>query len=507
MNLLSDSFKWIPVIYQGRFRHISLKDLLCRNEDWQISLNRDDMELAALQLVICLVQVVFMPHDSKELRRRMERPLTEDEYKKGIAVFPDVFILDHPKHPFMQTRGVKGKEVSLQKFFIGLPEKASPSPFAHAFFNEIDEVEKACPSCVAIALFQQATNGVSLGGSPFPVGLKGMSPVTTLIFHQTLRQRIWVNLLSEGFLAEKELYSTKPEENIPTWKIPIRIEGKTAEPAHKIGLARGLFWQPARVELRKGSANEIVCDSCGVKTTAHFTGFCQEPSPYKREGFWRHPHSPVDIVQKSYFKFWSQVPTWANLSQFFWEKKSSDEGHAPALVITQYDKVWHDKPITISIGGYVSSKEKVGARRHEIYSLPVGWENNMESLERLISIAIQIKDRLWAILFDLGTMKGPSDIPPLFAKPKRKNKPHPALSLSNTATELFLQLVEPEVHAILRNIHWKEAESIRSSFKASLINIANEAFNHAVEPHKHNIKAVPKIVVKRKELKTVLNSI
>lgn len=505
MNLLVND--WIPVLYQGRFRHISLKDLLCRDEDWQISLNRDDMELAALQLVICLVQVVFMPRDGKELKRQMETPLTEAEYEKGITAFPDMFVLDHPKHPFMQTRGVEGKEVSLQKLFIGLPEKASTSPFAHAFFNEVDEVEKACPSCAAIALFQQGTNGVSLGGRFFTVGLKGASPVTTLIFHQNLRQRIWVNLLSEGFLAEKELYSTKLEENIPTWKIPIRIKKKTAEPAHKIGLARGLFWQPARVELRKGSANEIVCDACGVKTAEHFMSFCQEPSPYKRAGFWRHPHSPVDIVQKSYFKFWSQVPTWANLSQFFWERKSSDEGHAPALVITQYDKVWHDKPITISIGGYVSSKEKVEARRHEMYSLPVGWENNMESLERLISIAIQIKDIVWATLFDLGTMKGPHDIPPLFTKPKRKNKPHPAMSLPNAGAELFLQLAEPEVHAILRNIHWKEAESIRTSFKSRLITIANEAFNHVVEPHQHNIRAVPKIIVKREELKTVLNSI
>lgn len=505
MNLLVND--WIPVIHQGRFRHISLKDLLCRDEDWQIRLNRDDMELAALQLVICLVQVVFMPYDGKELKRRMETPLTDAEYEKGIAAFSDMFVLDHPKYPFMQTRGVEGKEVSLQKLFIGLPEKASTSPFAHAFFNEVDEVEKACPSCVAIALFQQATNGVSLGGSPFPVGLKGMAPVTTLIYQQDLRKRIWVNVLSEDYLAARKIYSTKPADNMPTWKTPIRLNGKVAESTHKIGLLRGLFWQPARVELRKGSESKIICDACGVKTTEHFMGFCQEPSPYKRDGFWRHPHSPVDIVQKSYFKFWSQVPTWANLSQFFWEKKSSDEGHAPALVITQYDKVWHDKPITISIGGYVSSKEKVGARRHEIYSLPAGWENNTESVEKLISIAIQIKDILWAILFDLGTMKGPSDIPPLFAKPKRKNKPHPALSLSNAATELFLQLVEPEVHDILRNIHWKEAESVRTSFRAGLITLANEAFNHAVEPHQHNIKAVPKIVLKRKELKTVLDSI
>src|SRR4030043_521581 len=158
MNLLSDNFNWIPVIHQGRFRHISLKDLLCKDEDWQISLNRDDMELAALQLVVCLVQVVFMPRDGKELKRRMETPLTEEE------------------------------------------------------------VEKACPSCAAIALFQQATNGVSLGGSPFPVGLKGMSPVTTLVFYQNLRKRIWGNILRKEFLSKKKLYSANPADNKPTWK-------------------------------------------------------------------------------------------------------------------------------------------------------------------------------------------------------------------------------------------------------------------------------------------------
>jgi len=461
------------------------------------------MELAALQLAVCLVQVVFIPHDSKKLKQRMEKPLTEDEYETGIAKFADMFVLDHLEQPFMQTRGVKGKEVSLQKFFIGLPEKASTSPFAHAFFNEVDEVEKACPSCVAIALFQQATNGVSLGGRFFTVGLKGASPVTTLIVHQNLRQRIWVNLLSEGFLAEKELYSTKPEENIPTWKIPIRIKKKTAESAHKIGLLRGLFWQPARVELRKGSDSEIVCDVCGVETAEHFVGFCQEPLPYKRDGFWRHPHSPVDVVQKSYFKFWSQVPTWANLSQFFWEKKSSDEGQAPALVITQYNKVWHDKPITISIGGYISSREnteKIEARRHEMYSLPAGWENKLDNAERLIKLAIEVKALLRGIIYGLATDKGPGDLPALFRKPKNFNKSNTVESLTNRASELYMQSVETVVHEILRTIKWNEMETVIQDFKKRIENFAIEAFTTTMEPYNRNEKFIPKIILKQNEL-------
>ena len=65
MNLLEDP--WIPVRADdgaGAFRLLTYRDLLCEpGQHWQISLPRDDLELACLQLLACMTQVMYLPDD------------------------------------------------------------------------------------------------------------------------------------------------------------------------------------------------------------------------------------------------------------------------------------------------------------------------------------------------------------------------------------------------------------------------------------------------------------
>lgn len=129
MNLLTDA--WLPVLEGKQFRQVSLQDVLCMDADWEIVLPRDDMELAALQLLVCLAQVLFPVADQPALRSRLKTPLTEAEYRQAIEPYRAWFDLDHPATPFMQARGVSAKEVTpIQKLFVGLPEGNN-----HAFFN------------------------------------------------------------------------------------------------------------------------------------------------------------------------------------------------------------------------------------------------------------------------------------------------------------------------------------------------------------------------------------
>jgi len=101
MNLLIDS--WIPVrpLSGGPPQQLSLQALLCQSEHWTLCLPRDDMELSALQLLICLLQVTWIPKDLNELRARIGKPLTEAEFKAGVERWGDMFCLDHPDTPFM----------------------------------------------------------------------------------------------------------------------------------------------------------------------------------------------------------------------------------------------------------------------------------------------------------------------------------------------------------------------------------------------------------------------
>lgn len=125
MNLLEEP--WIPVRADsgtGAFQLLTYRHLLCEPGcDWQINLPRDDLELACMQLLVCMTQVMFLPEDDATLRKRMADPLMAEEFDVGVAPCRDWFDLDHPTQPFMQTRGVRAeKPTAVQKLLIGLPE-------------------------------------------------------------------------------------------------------------------------------------------------------------------------------------------------------------------------------------------------------------------------------------------------------------------------------------------------------------------------------------------------
>jgi CRISPR system Cascade subunit CasA len=89
MNLLFDP--WIPVQKDNTHRHIALKELLCHDKRWTVSLPRDDLEISCLQLLIALTQALFIPKDFDEWRNRPDVPLSEAEYDKQTQRYKDWF--------------------------------------------------------------------------------------------------------------------------------------------------------------------------------------------------------------------------------------------------------------------------------------------------------------------------------------------------------------------------------------------------------------------------------
>lgn len=482
MNLLVND--WIPVIHQGRFRHITLKQLLCRNGDWQISLNRDDMELAALQLVICLVQVVFMPHDSKELKRRIEMPLTEEEYEKGIAAFLDMFVLDHPKHPFMQTRGVEAKEItSMQKLFIGLPEGNN-----HAFFNETGEVVRACPSCTAIALFNQANNCPSFGGK-FKGTLRGAAPLTTVVYSQTLRKTVWSNILDEHWV-ERILPDQKNRKNKPVWFDPIH-EDEVVH-SHKIGLIRGLFWQPAHVEILWSMAGQ--CEACGMSVTRLASGFNKERFVYELKGVWPHPHGPrawkIEKGERKerFASFRSIAPAWTQLNDFLIFHESEDSGQVPAAVISRFrDSFTHDN-LSLIVGGYRTKQALVLQRRHDLVSLAGGWAGNLATVEKFIGLALEFKEHIRKKMYGFGKKVG-------------------VTGLAAKAEGLFYQRSENLIHSRLRKVNWRESAAEFGNMYEELKAVCEAVFEEITVPYQNAPKMIKALVTSRKTLAGAMNKL
>lgn len=151
MNLLIDN--WILYAREtGKVQIINLQSLYCSRDQWRLSLPRDDMELAALALLVCIGQIIAPAKDDVEFRHRIMNPLTEDEFQQLIAPWIDMFYLNHAEHPFMQTKGVKANDVTpMEKLLAGVSGATNC-----AFVNQPGQGEALCGGCTAIALFNRA---------------------------------------------------------------------------------------------------------------------------------------------------------------------------------------------------------------------------------------------------------------------------------------------------------------------------------------------------------------
>lgn len=502
MNLLIDN--WIPVSLNGNSQRISLKQLLCdkQEQDWQLAVFRDDMDLAALQLLVCLVQVVLLPEDAKALKKRWSESMSEAEYEQAIQPFINWFDVLHPETPFMQTASVmpeKGNKnwASLQKLFVGLPEKTSTSASSNGFFNTPDEIQAVHLGDAASALFQQATNGFSLGGAAFSVGLKGSMPLTTLVLSETLRKTIWTNVLSNAFLIEKAPELLNAEIQQPTWVIA--PHSNKQENALHIGLLRGLFWQPAKIklEVKNGLATGFFKN----------TGMCSVP------GFWQHPHTPIDMLrlhtgnakEKPFLSARNDLPLWGQMLNFFYTQRQVNlvdalqEGTSCALVVQQYQdsSTWRGKNIKLAIGGYVKggSAESLAGRRHETYSLATGWENKSAEIDRLIITGLDVykklntaMNRFAFIAIDKGTLK---------AKESGFKK-----AVKDKAKQSYFDNSESVMHSILRKWAWDDDIS---TYQKQFSDLARTIFEQIMVPYEHDPKMLQAIIESRAMLNNMLN--
>ena len=484
MNLLTDP--WIPVTHSGEFKHVRLIDVLCHDEDWRISLPRDDMELAALQLVICLTQVILPPKDAKELREREKTSISESVYKKAIEPYMNWFVLDHPKHPFMQTLGVEAKEATpIQKLFPGMPEGNN-----HALFNDAGEIEGICAPCAAVALFNQAVNCPSFGGG-FKPGLRGSAPIITLASGKTLRSTIWRNTLHSDDWFSSE-YTSASCKNKPVWIDTIE-EDETIHQS-KIGMTRGLFWQAARISLNWVEASAI-CNACGSKAAELATSFDKEKFGFTVEGQWPHPHSPRKWETKKkekqarFLSFTTTAPSWTQLGGMIIKKGADEEGCAQATVISQYASVFHREKLDMTIGGYRNNQASILERRHEIISLPSGWEDRMEEIEKLLNLAIAVKDALRKKLYGFS---------------KRVTS---GGAISSLAEDMFYKNSEPYIHATLREIDWMDISASRGRFARHLCVLARDIFAQVTQPYQHDPEMIKALAVAKRGLNKELSEL
>jgi CRISPR system Cascade subunit CasA len=492
MNLLTDP--WIPVRTQGgtgAFRLLTLEEVLCHDGDGWVSLPRDDLELATVQLLVCMVQVMFLPGDEDELRDRLAAPLAPERLADGVRPCHDWFDLDHPTQPFMQSRGVQSKEVTpIQKLLIGLPEGNN-----HSFFNEVGEVRQLGGAVTAIALFNQACNCPSFGGG-FKASLRGGSPVTTLLKGHSLRETVWKNVVTrEGVEASLPGYVHDLKRDRPVWVDSIAEK----QFAHDIGLARGLFWQPAKVELvASGEAGR--CDVLGVEGPV-YAGLRKEKFNYTVEGLWPHPHGARvwDKAKKAwkFVSFTTEAPAWNWLSEFVVPSpldQDAKAGATPAAPVSQAADLFPGEPLHLLVGGYRVNQAAVEQRRHDLFSLAQGWHSHRDYIQTLVETGKTARKALRGKLW--------------YAAQGDKEKGLKGLGapLEEVGDKHFYSRTEHLFHDTLReSATWADWQKALTAFKKSLSETCHDIFEKLTEPYAMKAELVPIIARARHSLEYELS--
>lgn len=496
MNLLTD--RWIPVrlIEGGALRRISLEELLCREEKWELCLPRDDMELAAMQLLVCLTQTLFTPKDGKELLARVVKPITAGEYEKTAARYDDWFRLDHPKWPFMQVKGVQAKDPTpMDKLLAGITGATNS-----CFVNQPGLADGLCGGCAAIALFNQASCAPSFGGG-FKAGLRGSSPITTLIQgvmnenvsdSDHLRRTVWLNILHDEEVKVTFTWHETTCGQKPTWMEPINT-GETI-PAQRIGFVRGLLWQPAHIELLPPVAGKH-CSCCGLSSPTVYAAFNKAKFSYTVTDTWPHPHSPRirkkgDTADK-FAAFTTTAPAWTQLSRFLVQQqidKDNSGGQQPAPVVMQARKILPQQfqKLNLLVGGYRNNQASVLERRHEVFTLNHGWDKYPHVIDTMVELGRGYRDALYKAVFVF--VNGVKDVKGA------------GIKLGQFVDAQFYRRSEPTIENTLARIDFAAPGPELARMRTFLKSIVFELFEEATRPYLNDPELVRTLAVARRTL-------
>ena len=473
-----------PLEGYGTQEKVNLQQVLCREKTGELCSPRDDFELAALQLLVAITQICFPPANKKELIARIKTPLTAREFAKGIAGKEAWFDLNHPETPFMQIRGVDAKQPTpMDKLLAGVADGTNKT-----FMNPENLANGLCGGCAGIALFNTANNCPSMGGG-FKGGLRGSTPITQMIKGSDLRQTIWLNVLHQEQLQKVMPWCEETEDQRPNYVDPVKA-GETIYAA-KIGLARGLLWQPAHFELLPPET-EGCCSLCGVNAPL-YTGFNKAKFNYTVQGIWPHPLSARTFKiakgkkEEKFPSFTTTAPGWTHLSRLVFRHHTDKEGQQPAPIIEQAKNDYPRAKLNFVIGGYRNNQATVLERRHEFFELAEGWADHSGQIDHIVSVGLGYKTALRKALY-------------LFAVGIKDKIHGSGVNLCEPAETLYYQQSDQWMHDILADIDFTEPTTAQKNLHNRLKDTAVNIFNQVTQPYRQEPKMLKALALARRSL-------
>lgn len=347
-NVLFD--RWIPVWTGDRRTLVSLEDVLCGAVESSADVvhSRDELRVFTHGLMSALVQALFEPADSSALERRLDEPMSREEYSaRAKSVSEDFELLGEPG--WMQW-GERTDEDVTADLLHEFSETYRP-----ALCRNVMAEGGLCVSCATAALYGfQAW--APAGGRGISPGVRGSPPLTTLVRGANLRQTTWANVY-----VTRGAYERYAKDDARPWALgPERRskDGKSWEqyrkPASEIGLVEGLFWKPRAVRLAPAEDGE--CAVCAV--FAPRVRVCAFRAGAKKEdGYFAHPWTPsrTDKGERRTQHVATDKPVWTGLADMLslvrpGSSKSAEAGGEATLAaptVTQWS--WLNRPEGLSL--------------------------------------------------------------------------------------------------------------------------------------------------------------
>ncbi len=364
-NLLTET--WIPVMGRdGAVRYIAPWELTTQPVPLALHAPRPDLNGAMMEFLIGLVQTVFPPRSRKEWRQRLKHPPSPEELRAALSPWVPCFNLFGERPCFMQDLTLEpapGNANDIAALFITSPGENTVKKNTD-FFIKRGEIRVLCPSCAAMALFAMNAFAPS-GGAGVRTSLRGGGPLVTLVWGETLWERVWNNV--RVVAPEEAPLPEAMDGRVFPWLEPTRVSDKKSMPFLPDSVDTHVypFWAMPRRYLLHPEEEECVCDVCGRFSSVAVRTVHALPRGNNYEGPWRHPLTP-------YRELGQDKPTISvkgsadGMGYRYWlGLLYGDEGGGvvPAMCVQQYREMTGDDAADVSLHAFGYDMDNMKARQ------------------------------------------------------------------------------------------------------------------------------------------------
>ncbi len=380
---------WVPLDVGNATELVSYAALLTGERDGaDLRHPRDDLRFFAKTLLSALTQALFAPKDRRELTERLAKPLQADDVAAALEPVRDDFRLVGPG-AFLQSSFGEAKKIDVEtgRLFLDLLGTSS-------LFCDKDGLQAICPACAVPALYG-LQGFIGAGGAGLKAGVRGNTPVTTLVRTGSVRSSMWANVLCQQEQATIVFAKDPPR--------PWRQEA-IEKPWGAIGLVEGLFWQPRAVRLEEAPAGR--CGACGATGgRVQVRGFAKKSGTIK-EGWFSHPYSPTRRTKRGtqYQNLRSDRPSWTGLADMLSTMSGANAADAKAeAAAAPAVRQWAESvggKVTLDVFQIVFNKASIVAHVNETFSLSLRVDDRdlLGDVRDLVSRAEQAAQALGVAL-------------------------------------------------------------------------------------------------------------